>query len=98
MSTVVRKHALPDVINALDLPAGVTPLHFGEQNGGLYLWEAHGTEGNRTENRTFEVVGTGHPANVSPKEYIGTAQTRGGFVFHLFETTYTSPGSGGVGA
>lgn len=87
MKTVVWKHPVPDVVNHLDLTSGARVLHFGEQNGALFLWEAHDPSMLSKDIRTFETVGTGWSADVDPARYIGTAQTGGGFVFHLFETT-----------
>ncbi|OHV42161.1 hypothetical protein BBK14_11100 [Parafrankia soli] len=93
MKTVVWKHPLPDVKNHLDLTRGAKILTFAEQNGALFLWEAHDPSAAGAVARAFEVVGTGWPADVDPVRYIGTAQTRGGFVFHLFETTDLADGA-----
>ncbi len=88
MSTVVWKHDLPAVVNKVDLTVGAKVLHFGEQFGGLHLWEAHDSAERTTEARTFEVVGTGNRHVVDPARYVGTAMVQGGSdVFHLFETT-----------
>ncbi|MEX5712280.1 hypothetical protein AB1484_29360 [Parafrankia sp. FMc6] len=93
MKTVIWKHPLPDVINELALTHGAKVLHFAEQHGALYLWEAHDPNMLSKVSRRFETVGTGWPADVDPVRYIGTAQTRGGFVFHLFETTDLAGGA-----
>lgn len=42
----------------------------------------------KTEVRTFQIVGTGHPINFDESDYIGTYQLMAGrLVFHVFEVT-----------
>lgn len=91
MKTVVWKHPLPQVTNTLRLTRGAKILGFAEQRGTLCLWEAHEDGATATEERSFEVAGTGITADVDPGRFLGTALASvGTFVFHLFETTPTT--------
>jgi hypothetical protein len=87
---IIWKHQLNNVgvETILDLRVSARVLHIAEQHGWICLWEAHQAEETRTERRTFELAGTGHPAKVDPARHVGTALVQGGtHVFHLFETT-----------
>jgi hypothetical protein len=85
---VVWKHPLTAMVNRLRLAAGAKVIHFGEQGGMLYLWEAHEAAAREVADRVFEIVATGDPALVDPARHVGTVVHGADdlFVFHLFET------------
>lgn len=87
MSAAVWKHPLRGGEIQLTITRGAKILHFDEQAGVFCLWEAHDPDETRTVSRTFQVVETGVVADVDPVRYLATAQTPGGYVAHLFETT-----------
>ena len=67
-----------------------TQLHNSQQG----IWEEDipciwvVTDGNKEQmsTRRFVIIGTGHPFNPEPLQYIGTFQQyNGGLVWHLFE-------------
>lgn len=65
------------------LPAGAQILHVDRQNGDIYLW-ALVDPSQPDEKRTFEIFGTGHRIDDSPRTHIGTVLI-GTFVWHVFE-------------
>ena len=90
LGTPVRWHSRDARVGwTVQLPAGARILHFDDQpRVGLCLWEAHDPQELRTELRSFQLVGTGHLADVDPARHIGTILVADGeFVWHLFEVT-----------
>lgn len=74
----------------IKMPVNAKILSVQEQHGKACLWALVGSEGTEaTEERVFEVFGTGHEIHTDmgiEREYIGTFQLEGGsFVGHLFE-------------
>ncbi len=58
-----------------------------EQNGAICIWAEVDPQA-ATEERAFEVFGTGHPMQESVRVYIGTAMMEGGsLVFHVYEAS-----------
>jgi hypothetical protein len=68
------------------MPEGARPLSVQVQDEKACLW-AIVDETSSIVRQHFAVVGTGHdlPANVAEWVFLDTFQTRGGFVFHVFE-------------
>jgi len=75
----------------VEMPEGAKILCVQVQNGVPCMWAVCDPAVTvRKEKRYFAVVGTGHPHDVIPKDYIGTFQLEGGgLVFHVFEVKYT---------
>jgi len=72
------------------MPKGAEILTIQDQQGTTCMWALVDPEA-ETEQRIFEVFGTGHDIKYDmgiSREYIGTYQERGGvLIFHLFEYT-----------
>lgn len=70
----------------IEMPADAEILSFKAQNGQLCLWARVDPE-TETEDRSFQLVGTGHSAlQASNLKFIGSAQLNAvPLVFHLFE-------------
>lgn len=76
--------AVADGAQLREIPERAQILHVGMQGSDVCLWcQVDSTR--LRENRSFRVVGTGHPVDHSWK-YRGTA-IDGAFVWHLYETT-----------
>lgn len=77
----------PATTYSLSMPKGSKILSFQTQNDVLTMWalvEPHAEK----VNRLFRIYGTGHTIPdgvIEVSKYIGTAQTSGVFVWHLFE-------------
>lgn len=72
------------VDNVIEMPKGAEILTVQLQDSfNACIWAVVDPE-NETENRIFEVVGTGHKFDDTNKKYIGTWQDCM-FVWHLFE-------------
>lgn len=73
-------------IQKIEMPIDAEILTVQMQMDCLVLWALVNSE-NKTEERTFEIFGTGiHISKDIPRKYIGTFQTQGGYlVFHVFE-------------
>jgi len=72
----------------IEMPMGAEILTVGIQHGIPCLWALVDTEKDKIK-RKFELYGTGHPVSERHKKYIGTFQTREGYlVFHLFEQSF----------
>jgi hypothetical protein len=86
---VIWKHQFPPLAagGEFKLPQGAKVLHFAEQHSQFCFWEIHEAGETETERRIFQIVGTGHEADVDPAQHIGTCLVHDGdYVFHLFET------------
>lgn len=59
-------------------------VHFGEQNGGLYVWALVNLEPHKPKERTFCIVGTGWNFEHDFK-HVQTVQDSEGFVWHLLQ-------------
>lgn len=87
--TTIWKFSIPvkDRIK-LDMPKGAKILTVQTQYPDASLWAIVDSEV-QTEQRYFELYGTGHDMHeprAGVRQYIGTFQMReGGLVFHLFE-------------
>ena len=72
----------------IHMPKGADLLSVQTQNGIPCMWVLVDPN-NDTEDRYFEVFGTGHKVHCDmgvEREYVGTFQMHnGGLVFHLFE-------------
>lgn len=64
------------------LPVGAQVIRFADQRGGLFMWVDLNT-GAGTEQRAFQVLGTGHelPGGATHR---GSCE-QGSFVWHLYE-------------
>jgi hypothetical protein len=79
-----QKHLMPHGATVVHVGSQVQPSFAeGRQEEWLCLWAIVNPE-NDKEERKFVVVGTGHPTPPLEK-YLGTAQMKSGFVWHLFE-------------
>ena len=71
----------------IPMPADAVVRHIGVQDSGLHLWVEVDPEQPKIE-RTFYVVGTGHPLPTPPDDhfldYLGSVQP-GSFVWHVYE-------------
>jgi hypothetical protein len=68
----------------VDMPCGAQILDVQVQNDKICLWAiVESTE--KFEARKFFVVGTGHPLPPNAGAHIGTVQSKGPFVWHVFE-------------
>jgi len=72
----------------VDLPVGAMILSFQIQDKVPCIWAMIDKKAT-IEQRHFRIYGTGWPIEKIPKDlnlhYIGTIQTNGGLVWHLFE-------------
>lgn len=70
---------------AVGLPKGAEVLCIQPQASSLYLWALVDPE-QPIEQRVFQIVGTGHPTEMTKASYIETVQLFGGsLVYHIFE-------------
>lgn len=71
----------------VSLPVGAKVLCIQEQLGNPCIWFITPSIDNpKKEDRTFSIIGTGHPQEFIHGQYIGTFQLRNGtLVFHVFE-------------
>ncbi|QUW18859.1 hypothetical protein [Agrococcus sp. Marseille-Q4369] len=71
-------------VKTFEMPAVANVKHVGMQAGLVTLWvEVDGSPVLGTEERTFMIVGTGHPIP-DGTVYVGTTQD-GGLVWHVYE-------------
>jgi len=85
---VIWKHQFPPMAAGMEveLLRDAKVLHFAEQHGQFCFWEIHHQSETATKRRVFQIIGTGHPADVDPGRHIATCLVHGGdYVFHLFE-------------
>lgn len=72
----------------VSLPVGAVVLRVDAQGININLWAIVSTDTKETEERVFEVFGTGHPMRLLPRKYINTFFVEdNSFVFHAFERT-----------
>lgn len=70
---------------AARMPEGAQVLHAAGQGGDLYVWAMCDPDA-PTEERRFDVYGTGHPCPTDLGRYVGTAHLDDGtLVLHVFE-------------
>jgi hypothetical protein len=70
---------------AIEMPMASKVLCVQVQLGTPCLWALVYPDA-KMETRDFRVIGTGHPIERDPGDYIGTFQLNGGaLVFHVFE-------------
>ena len=76
---------------SLSLPRGAEILSFQCQHGTLCMWALVDPDA-PDEERIFRVHATGFDIKMPAEgmEFIGTAQTEGGLVWHLFEEKATA--------
>lgn len=75
-----------DSETTLSLPTGATILRVDSQGTSINIWALIDTDTKTTEQRTFEVFGTGHPMRLMNRKYINTFFVDdNAFVFHAFE-------------
>lgn len=81
----IWKHAVKVADQHISVPNSSKIIHFGEQDGELFVWSLAYPSG-AAEQRRIIVVGTGWDA---PPEHaarhIGTVIARSGHVWHAFE-------------
>ena len=72
----------------LEISPGATILDIQLQDGDPYMWIIIDTE-KKVEKRILRIYGTGHTLddNANINNYLGTYQTKNGFVWHVFDIT-----------
>ncbi len=79
---------VPDILVKVRMPVDTTILFVGEQNNKICIWAEVNPEA-KTEERNFEVYGTGHNIHYdmgTNRKYLGTAMLySGSLVFHVYE-------------
>lgn len=82
MKVIYKYDLTPTVL----LPKGASVLKAGMQNGGLYIWALVDPNEKTHIEKTFEVIGTGHPFEHNGLKYrfIDTIFD-GPFVWHIWE-------------
>ena len=69
----------------VDMPRGAHILSVDVQRGVYCLWALVDPQAEK-EQRTFAIIGTGHPiADAARLDYIGSAQLGEALIFHVFE-------------
>jgi hypothetical protein len=85
---VIHKYDLPDRLESIMMPRDAEILCVQTQNGYPVIWAIVDPE-NHTEERFFEIVGTGETLYTDmgvERKYIGTFQLHNGsYVGHVFE-------------
>lgn len=70
-------------LNSIQMPAGAVPIYVGSQDGmPVGVWAIIESE-RPLARHDFYVYGTGQA--IEMRAYLGTAQTEGGFVWHVFD-------------
>lgn len=94
MSKTIWKYEIPFEDNftvKMPMDSQILSAQIQETSGLLCIWALVQPE-NRTEKRTFELIGTGHPIpsdDLAKRNYIATCQcNRGELVVHVFERIY----------
>lgn len=92
MSRTVFKYPINHEVTKLELPLGSKVLMFDQQmtnvdpnfaQANLFIWVEQDRVPNGTQERHFQIIGTGH--NIPEEaEYIKSCQ-QGPFVWHLYE-------------
>ena len=67
----------------LELPEGFNPLCVQMQEERVILWAIVSPDA-PTSSRVFRVYGTGFNLQLAGSTYLGTVQTEGGLVWHVF--------------
>jgi len=83
----IYKYKLDDPFSEIILPVGSRILNAGIQNDEMFMWAIVNTENGVSEVRRFYYVNTGDEI-VYPLyalDYINTATSRNGIVWHIFE-------------
>lgn len=89
----IFKYQLPKISDnvTVRMPLRSEILSVQVQDGKITLWAMVDSSAMPWD-RTFTVVGTGHPADeLNTKDYIGTVQMPNGLVWHIFETGHNTP-------
>lgn len=60
MQKVIYKYQIQNTVSKLQLPAGATVLHVGQQEGNVTLWAQVNKDTTALVNRMFAIVGTGY--------------------------------------
>lgn len=81
----IHKHTLSVTRTIFRLPAGAEILAFGSQHDDIVMWVKLDDSLPLTEQRMFEVYGTGWEMADKNYQFRQTVQTPGGLVFHVFE-------------
>lgn len=88
MQTIWKFPIQPGDLIRVQMPKGARVLDVQEQQGQPAIWAEVDSEA-ETEERLFDVFGTGHEIKSGmgvAREYVGTFQLHGGvLVFHLYE-------------
>ena len=70
----------------LDLPVGSEVLHVDSQRDTVCLWVSLDVNEKRSEHRTFQTIGTGHPFKAESMRHLGTVKTFDDtFIWHIYE-------------
>lgn len=90
MAKYIYKYTVPvdDRVHGVTLDAGVKILHV-DCTGNYAMvefWALHDDTQTETEERWFQVVGTGHPLPPDAA-YVGSVVTSVGLVWHLMEVS-----------
>jgi len=81
----IHKFVLNARKNVHIFPKGHKVLSFGMQHDDIVLWVLLDDSLPNTEERVFEVYGTGWEVDDRNSEFCGTVQNQDGLVFHVFE-------------
>lgn len=75
----------PTQLQLVEMPAGATMLHIGEQHGQLYVW-ALVNENSTVVNYKFFVLGTGGDIGhlEMRSKFLASTQMSSGLVWHVF--------------
>jgi hypothetical protein len=87
MRTVWKYDLQMTAVQVIVMPTGATPVAVNVQRSFPRLWAIVDPESETPgRERTFRIVGTGHPEVQESDRYIGTFFTQDGdFVWHVFE-------------
>lgn len=73
----------------VEIPVGAKILHYGEQNGTLFVWaevddERHSDLIPKNAVR-YNVIGTGQPIPAGTQRHVATIPCANGLVWHVYE-------------
>jgi hypothetical protein len=86
MDAVWKFPLLVDSPTTVKAPKGARPLSVGlDGNGTLCVWMMANTD-RPAVHVTFNVYGTGEEIKGHPGRFLGSVTTRGGLVWHIFES------------
>lgn len=86
MRTIFKYDLMIGWNNSLYLPERSKVLYVAEQYGNLTMWVEQPTMNHMSENRIFQVYGTGHLIPDNNDVHVGTVLMSSGLVWHVYET------------